>query len=322
MGYPGRKYRQETGRPLPSQGYGQPSVPVPPQGPFGEHMSVPLGSHPSYNQPPNHNQHYIQPYGQPIINQNHHMPGSWQMPGTMPNPGGMPMPGNIPGGMPMPNPGMPLPDSKTPMPDSGFPMLNGYPHENTNFNAPPPPPYPGQPQFDPQASYPPPQNRYEYGQPQNQYAYNQPPSFQPIPSSQPVPSGMGSAVAVSNFSGRKKAVLIGINYFGTNAELRGCINDVNNVTDFISRNYGFSTDNIVILTDDQKNDSSRMPTRANILQAMQWLVADARPNDSLFFHFSGHGSQREDKDGDEDDGFDETICPVDYDQSGRLSMTK
>ena len=57
---------------------------------------------------------------------------------------------------------------------------------------------------------------------------------------------------------------------------------------------------------------------------MQWLVMDARPNDSLFFHCmfdylklgqqaatscvdSGHGGQTKDLDGDEADGFDEGI---------------
>lgn len=43
---------------------------------------------------------------------------------------------------------------------------------------------------------------------------------------------------------------------------------------------------MVILTDDQKNPMS-IPTKANILRAMQWLVRDAQPNDSLFIHFSG-----------------------------------
>jgi hypothetical protein len=35
-----------------------------------------------------------------------------------------------------------------------------------------------------------------------------------------------------------------------------------------------------------------------------------------FFHYSGHGGQVEDQDGDEDDGFDETIYPVDHERAG------
>ncbi|KAJ9049402.1 Ca(2+)-dependent cysteine protease [Entomophthora muscae] len=136
--------------------------------------------------------------------------------------------------------------------------------------------------------------------------------------SQPKLTGSGRSVQISNLSGRKKALLIGINYYGTKAALRGCINDVINVQNFICTYYHFSLDSMIILTDDQTNNPGRMPTRANIIQAMQWLVADAHPNDSLFFHYSGHGSQQRDQDGDEADGYDETICPLDYASAGMI----
>ena len=87
-------------------------------------------------------------------------------------------------------------------------------------------------------------------------------------------------------NGRKKAVLIGINYFGTKAELKGCINDVRNVTRFIKERYQFT--DVVILTDDN-SDPSKLPTKRNMIAAFQWLVKDAQPNDSLFVHYSGHG---------------------------------
>src|SRR5271163_89930 len=74
---------------------------------------------------------------------------------------------------------------------------------------------------------------------------------------------------------------------------------------------------MVVLTDDQQNPAGR-PTRANIIRAMHWLVAGAQPNDSLFLHYSGHGSQTEDLDGDEEDGLDETILPVDFKTAGMI----
>lgn len=74
---------------------------------------------------------------------------------------------------------------------------------------------------------------------------------------------------------------------------------------------------MVILTDDQR-DRQYQPTRENIIEGMLWLVEGARPNDSLFFHYSGHGSQSTDYDGDEVDGSDETICPVDYKDAGEI----
>ncbi|KAI9008750.1 caspase domain-containing protein [Phycomyces nitens] len=116
---------------------------------------------------------------------------------------------------------------------------------------------------------------------------------------------------LSNCQGKKRALLIGINYTGTPNELKGCINDVHNVKNFLTTLYGFQEEDMVILTDDQE-EPQLIPTRANILAAMEWLVHDANPNDSFFFHYSGHGGSVKDISGDEDDGFDETIYPVDF----------
>ncbi|KAJ5475650.1 hypothetical protein N7539_007937 [Penicillium diatomitis] len=118
-------------------------------------------------------------------------------------------------------------------------------------------------------------------------------------------------------TGRRKALLIGINYFGQANQLKGCINDVTNISTFLHERYGYRREDMVILTDDQRNPMS-IPTKANILRAMQWLVKDAQPHDSLFIHFSGHGGRTPDLDGDEDDGFDDVIYPVDYQSVGHI----
>ena len=55
---------------------------------------------------------------------------------------------------------------------------------------------------------------------------------------------------------------------------------------FLHEKFGYRRGDMVILTDDQQNPMS-IPTKANILRAMQWLVRDAMPDDSLFIHFSG-----------------------------------
>ncbi|KAL3360197.1 hypothetical protein AABB24_016610 [Solanum stoloniferum] len=70
----------------------------------------------------------------------------------------------------------------------------------------------------------------------------------------------------------KKAVLIGINYPGTKAELRG----------------------------------------RNIRKALSDLVGSAESGDCLFVHYSGHGTRLPAETGEEDDtGFDECIVPCD-----------
>lgn len=127
----------------------------------------------------------------------------------------------------------------------------------------------------------------------------------------------GMKFQYSNCTGRKKALLVGINYIGSKNALRGCINDVKNMSNFLNRRFGYSYDDMVILTDDQ-NEMARVPTKENIIRAMQWLVKDARPHDSLVFHYSGHGGMTKDLDGDEDEGYDEVIYPVDFERAGHI----
>ncbi|KAI9499254.1 peptidase C14, caspase domain-containing protein [Zychaea mexicana] len=131
----------------------------------------------------------------------------------------------------------------------------------------------------------------------------------PLMKDQPAPD-----YVLSNCQGRKRALLIGINYFDTPNELKGCLNDVQNIKEFLIELYGFKEEDMRILTDDQTDDPLRMPTKVNILTSMQWLVEDAEENDSFFLHFSGHGGRVRDTSGDEYDGFDETIYPVDFDR--------
>ena len=86
--------------------------------------------------------------------------------------------------------------------------------------------------------------------------------------------------------------------------------------------FKFPRENIMVLSDDAE-DERNLPTRENIMRAMQWLAYDAHEHDSLFFHCtsfslllavsrslldidSGHGGQIRDTNGDEVDGMDES----------------
>jgi metacaspase-1 len=109
--------------------------------------------------------------------------------------------------------------------------------------------------------------------------------------------------------GRTKALFIGINYVGHNpGELKGCHNDVEKMRRFVAK-QGYDEANMKFLMDDGK---STPPTKQEILTAIKWLVQGARDGDSLFFHYSGHGTQVPDESGDETDGKDEALVPVDY----------
>eukprot|EP00672_Neobodo_designis_P013882 CAMPEP_0174856780 /NCGR_PEP_ID=MMETSP1114-20130205/36215_1 /TAXON_ID=312471 /ORGANISM="Neobodo designis, Strain CCAP 1951/1" /LENGTH=370 /DNA_ID=CAMNT_0016091585 /DNA_START=54 /DNA_END=1166 /DNA_ORIENTATION=- len=121
-----------------------------------------------------------------------------------------------------------------------------------------------------------------------------------------------------NPSGRTRAVLIGINYYGQKGELSGCVNDVRQMKNFlVSQGFRDTPDCMQILTDD-KSLQNAAPTAGNIIAALQWLVKDAQPGDSLFLHYSGHGGQLPDDNGDEEDGYDETLVPVDYATAGQI----
>lgn len=128
----------------------------------------------------------------------------------------------------------------------------------------------------------------------------------------------GQQIDLSNCQGNKKALLIGINYFNSKAELRGCINDVKNISEAFLPRFGFRPENVTLLTDDQTHPM-RIPNRQNITGAMKWLVEGAHAGDSLFLHYSGHGGTKRDEDGDEEDGYDETILPVDYESAGQIT---
>lgn len=87
--------------------------------------------------------------------------------------------------------------------------------------------------------------------------------------------------------------------------------------EFLIRHWGYRAENIVLLTDDNPNPKYQ-PTRRNILDAMRWLVDGAQIHDSLVFHYSGHGGQTPDLDGDEVDGYDEVIYPLDFEKRGHI----
>ena len=104
---------------------------------------------------------------------------------------------------------------------------------------------------------------------------------------------------------KREALLVGINdYYGVN-DLQGCINDVTNVRSVLKTFFGFENTDIRVLTDSRA-------TKKNILSRLEKMVNNAVNGDYLIFHFSCHGSQIRDREGDElADHMDELICPCD-----------
>jgi hypothetical protein len=89
-------------------------------------------------------------------------------------------------------------------------------------------------------------------------------------------------------TGRKLALLVGINQYPSNvSSLRGCLMDVQMQYELLVHRYGFNPKDILILAD----NASQQPTRQNLLTAFEeHLIKQAKPGDSVVFHYSGHGS--------------------------------
>ncbi|MBO9541577.1 caspase family protein [bacterium] len=126
-----------------------------------------------------------------------------------------------------------------------------------------------------------------------------------VPGASMVNGETGSLKGMSAVTGTKRAFLVGINdYMMQGADLRGCVNDIKNVQANMLSAEGFKANDTTVLLDQQA-------TRENILAGLKAAVAATKKGDFLYFHYSGHGAQVRDTNGDEPDGMDEILCPTD-----------
>jgi hypothetical protein len=109
--------------------------------------------------------------------------------------------------------------------------------------------------------------------------------------------------------------LIGINYVGQQGQLSGCHNDVGNIKKYLIKEHGFNENEMLILMDDGKHHP---PTKRNIEDAFSRMTQYSKAGDVVFVHYSGHGGKVRDVSGDEADGFDETLIPVDFKTAGQI----
>lgn len=112
----------------------------------------------------------------------------------------------------------------------------------------------------------------------------------------------------------KKAFLVGINKYANGQNLNGCVNDTLLMYKLLSEKFGFLTKDIDIITDEKC-------TKKNIIEGLKRLTLNTSENDTIYFHYSGHGSQIVSNDwtkGNEVDGRDEILCPHDMDWNNPL----
>lgn len=126
-----------------------------------------------------------------------------------------------------------------------------------------------------------------------------------------------------------KALLFGLNYqYCEEGKLNGCINDVKEVSKYISENLKIPVETY---TDDVDTKNTSYD---GIIQKLYDLAIQSYREklDFVWIHYSGHGSYQKDKAradakadeeadakaGDETDGYDEGLVPSDYEKKGIL----
>lgn len=105
----------------------------------------------------------------------------------------------------------------------------------------------------------------------------------------------------------KLALLIGIDYVGDLYQLSGCVNDIDNMNNLI-KSKGFN--NIKILKDRNNRDKKSYPYANNIVNELNNICKNN--NSHIYVHYAGHGIGIIDNNGDENDGKDECLVPLDY----------
>ena len=88
-------------------------------------------------------------------------------------------------------------------------------------------------------------------------------------------------------------------------DLNGCVNDANLYKKLLMEKYGVPEENIRMLLDKDANEEK-------FIEALRWLLETARPGDTVFISFSGHGAQYAvDDQPEEEDGLEEVLVLYD-----------
>ena len=142
---------------------------------------------------------------------------------------------------------------------------------------------------------------------------------------------------------------MGINYKHQHPgdELRGCVNDVLHVKEYLVQAQGFEEQHILVLVDDDcchnaddsqqqqqpkppvRHPAAVQPTRRTIIDALRQLVAHSQPGDCAYFHYSGHGGlleptgnvwkqQQQQQQNKPYYYYDETLLPLDHRVAGQI----
>ena len=114
----------------------------------------------------------------------------------------------------------------------------------------------------------------------------------------------GPAVSTGS-GGRRLALCIGIDAYAAPNTLQGCVND--------SQEWEGLFRGMNCTVTALRNEAA---TRATITKTLSDHVSQLKARDVFLFQYAGHGTQFDDDTGDEPDGKDEALCPVDMMTAG------
>lgn len=108
----------------------------------------------------------------------------------------------------------------------------------------------------------------------------------------------------NTWAAARHALLIGVqDYTGTRFKsLKGVYNDIGLVRELLTGRYGFNPNRVRVLLDAEASHT-------RIEAAFKRLAEQAGPGDTVYIHYSGHGSYTPDLNGDEPGGMDQTWVP-------------
>ena len=108
---------------------------------------------------------------------------------------------------------------------------------------------------------------------------------------------------------KKYGLTVGINdYPGTSSDLSGCVNDAMDMRHFLE-DHDVDVETLI----------DARATKSAILEAMTRLVKITGYRDTLYIHYSGHGTWIPDRNGDEVDGRDEALVAYDFQNGGLIT---
>jgi metacaspase-1 len=107
------------------------------------------------------------------------------------------------------------------------------------------------------------------------------------------------------FASEKRALIVAVGSYPQNSgwQSLSSLNDADLISALLE-GQGFARKSVTIIKNEQA-------TQKGILKAFENLISQTKKGDVVLFHFSGHGQQISDLNGDELDGYDEAIIPYD-----------